>query len=71
MFSTIAMFNINSGLLISWSFFYFLLGTYGSDGKAYNEGDPGSTPGSGGSPGEENGNPLQKSCLENPMDGGF
>ena len=27
-------------------------------------------PGSGRSPGEGNGNPLQDSCLENPMDGG-
>ena len=27
-------------------------------------------PGSGGSPGEGNGNPLQKSCLENSLDGG-
>ena len=27
-------------------------------------------PGSGRSPGEGNGNPLQHSCLENPMDGG-
>jgi len=27
-------------------------------------------PGSGRSPGEGNGNPLQYSCLENPMDGG-
>ena len=44
----------------------------GSDGKAsaYNEGDPGSIPGSGRSSGEGNGNPLQYSCLENPMDGG-
>ena len=44
----------------------------GSDGKtfAYNVGDPGSIPGSGGSPGESNGTPLQYSCLENPMDGG-
>ena len=42
----------------------------GSDGKAsaYNAGDPGSIPGSGRSPGEGNGNPLQYSCLENPMD---
>ena len=41
------------------------------DGKsAYNVGDPGSIPGSGRSPGEGNGNPLQYSCLENPMDGG-
>ena len=44
----------------------------GSDGKAsaYNAGDPGSIPGSGRSPGEGNGNPLQYSCLENSMDGG-
>ena len=32
--------------------------------------DVGSIPGSGRSPGEENGNPLQYSCLENPMDRG-
>ena len=30
--------------------------------------DPGSIPGSGRSPGEGNGNPLQYSCLENSMD---
>ena len=36
--------------------------------SAYNEGDPGSIPGLGKSPGEGNGNPLQYSCLENPMD---
>ena len=43
-----------------------------SDGKAsaYNAGDPGSIPGLGRSPGERNGNPLQYSCLENPMDRG-
>ena len=33
-------------------------------------GDPGSIPGSGSSPGEVNGNPLQYSCLENLMDRG-
>ena len=38
--------------------------------SAYNEGDPGSIPGLGRSPGEGNGNPLQYSCLENPMDRG-
>ena len=32
--------------------------------------DPGSVPGLGSSPGEGNGNPLQYSCLENPMDRG-
>ena len=39
----------------------------GSDGKepACNAGDPGLIPGSGRSPGEENGHPLQYSCLEN------
>ena len=35
-----------------------------------NAGDVGSIPGSGRSPGGENGNPLQYSCLENPMDRG-
>ena len=38
--------------------------------SAYNAGDPGSMPGSGRSPGRGNGNPLQYSCLENPMDRG-
>ena len=33
-------------------------------------GDMSSIPGSGRSPGEGNGNPLQYSCLENPMDRG-
>ena len=34
--------------------------------SACNAGDPGSIPGLGRSPGEENGSPLQYSCLENP-----
>ena len=38
--------------------------------SVYNTGDPGLIPGSGSSPGEGNGYPLQYSCLENPMDGG-
>ena len=44
----------------------------GSDGKesACSEGDLGSIPGLGRSPGEGNGNPLQCSCLENSMDRG-
>ena len=37
---------------------------------AYNMGELGSIPGSGKSSGEGNGNPLQYSCLENPMDRG-
>ena len=35
-----------------------------------NVGDLGSIPGLGRSPGGGHGNPLQRSCLENPMDGG-
>ena len=44
----------------------------GSHGKesSCNAGDLGSILGSGKSPGEGNGNPLQYSCLEKPMDGG-
>jgi len=49
-----------------------LLGIYrsDSDGKesAYNAEDWGLIPGSGRSPGEGNGNPLQYSCLPDPMD---
>ena len=44
----------------------------GSNGKesACNAGDHGSIPGSGKSPGEGNGNPLQCFCLDNSMDRG-
>ena len=44
----------------------------GSDGKesVCSEGDLDSIPGSGRSPGEQNGSPLQYSCLGNPMDRG-
>ena len=44
----------------------------GLDGKesACNAENLSSIPGSGRSPGEENGNPLQYSCLKNPMDRG-
>ena len=44
----------------------------GSDGKesACSVGNPGLIPGFERSPGEENGNPLQYSGLENPMDRG-
>ena len=44
----------------------------GSEGKASacNAGDQGLIPGLGRSPGKGNGNPLQYSCLENPMDRG-
>ena len=42
-------------------------GGSGSKESAHSAGEPGSIPGSGRSPGEGNGNPLQYSCLENPM----
>ena len=50
---------------------YLLLIPGGSEvnASACSAGDPGSIPGSGISPGEGNGNPLQYSWLENPMDG--
>ena len=58
------------GVIKSWTLPSDKIG--GSDGKgsACNAGDLGLIPGSGRSPGEGNGNPLQYSCLENPMDGG-
>ena len=37
-----------------------------SKASAYNAGDLGSIPGSGRSPGNGNGNPLQYPCLDNP-----
>ena len=52
---------------------HYLPGLPGSsDGKesACNAGDPGSIPRLGSSPAEENGSPLQYSCLENSMDRG-
>ena len=48
----------------------FSLSLSNSKGSACNVGDLGSIPGWGRSPGEGNGNLLQHSCLENPMDGG-
>ena len=60
--------------ILEWIAVTFSRGDFpgGSVGKVsvYNVGDPGSIPGSGRSPGEGNGNRLQFSCLENPMDGG-
>ena len=60
---------------VTWnndSLYHFLGFPGGLDGKesACSAGDLGSIPGSGRSPGEGNSNPLQYSCLENPMDGG-
>ena len=50
---------------------YELLYIYSDSKKsAYNAEEPGLILGLGRPPGEGNGNPLQYSCLENPMDGG-
>ena len=43
---------------------------FAMQGTTYNAVDEGSIPGLGRSPGEGNGNPLQYSCLGNPMDRG-
>ena len=43
---------------------------FSSKESAYDGGDTGLVPESGRSPGEGNGNPLQYSCLGNPMDRG-
>ena len=54
-----------------WVTFTFTLGfphTSVGEESTCSAGDPDSTPGWGRSPGEENGNPLQYSCLENPID---
>ena len=62
----------NNQLQNSPHLYIFYLGGFpgGSVGKvsAYNVGDPGLILGLGRFPGEGNGNPLQYSCLENPMD---
>ena len=65
--------TLHMDLILANTYLTGIKGFPGSwDGKesAYNAGDLGSIPGSGKSPGEGNGNPLQYSCLENPMDGG-
>ena len=62
------MLDINSLLLLSLHLGF----PGGSNGKesAWNAGDQGLIPGLGRSPGEGNGDQLQYSCLENPMDRG-
>ena len=73
---------MTSGPIISWQIdgetvetvTDFILGGFpgGSEVKAsaWNAGDLGLIPGLGRSLREGNGNPLQYSCLENPMEGG-
>ena len=64
--NTVALGPISISGVTPWDF------PGGSDGKAsvYNAGDLGLIPGSGRSPGEGNGNPLQYYCLENLPDRG-
>ena len=62
-----------AGITVLFKVLYCKMGfPGGSDSKepACSTGDPGSILGSGRSSGEGNGNPLQYSCLEHPMDGG-
>ena len=61
-------FSCHSSILVPFMCFF----PGGSDGKetTCDAGDLGFVPGSARSPGEGNGNPLQYSCLENPMDRG-
>ena len=63
-------FKADSFSILIYSLYAPLIFPGGGKASAYNAGDLGSNPGLGKSPGEGNGNPLQYSCLENPMDGG-
>ena len=71
--SDLCFFCVSETSLYIWKFLVEVLvmdfpGASDSKASAYTEGDPGSIPGSGRSPGEGNGKPPQYSCLENPMD---
>ena len=54
-------------ICLAWEWNEYVFSSVGKE-SACNAGDPGSLPGWGGSPGDGNGNPVQYSCLENPMD---
>ena len=71
-YSPITSWQIDGETMERVTDFIFLGFPDGSAGKesTCNAGDPGSIPGSGKSPGEGNGYPLQYSCLESPMDRG-
>ena len=53
-----------------WEQIWFFFGSSDDKDSACNAGDMGLTPGLGRYTGKGNGNPLQYSCLENPMDRG-
>ena len=66
-------FASSSYMLYFWVILIYLLGFPSASevkASACNVGDLGLIPGSGRSPGEGNGNPLEYSCLGNSMDGG-
>ena len=65
----LTIFMLGKDIVKSFYYFYreFSCSSVSKE-SACNSGDLGSIPGSGRSPGEENDNPLQYSCLENPMD---
>ena len=69
---SISLFRVLPALIgVSWCLGVVLIPWWLSgEESTYNAGDLGSTPGSGRSPGDGNGNPLQYSCLGNPMDTG-
>ena len=58
------------GLIVCCDVSQVALGVKNLPDYAGDESDTGSLPGSGRFPGVGNGNPLQYSCLENPMDRG-
>ena len=58
------------GWLCNYIICHWILVLLFANESTCNVGDAGSIPGSGRSPGDGNGNPLQYSCLENPMDRG-
>ena len=78
--SLLLMWSLSASALLAFGLDGYVLGTIlymvgfpcGSDGKesSCNAGDPGSVPGLRRSHGEENGYPLQYSCLETSMDRG-
>ena len=71
LFSLLKVLKMNEYWFCQLPFLYLGLsgGSYGKE-SACNTGDLGLIPVLGRSPGEGTGNPLQYSCLENPMDGG-
>ena len=66
----VAIWNDTFSLLVPHLYLSYFPGGSNSKASVYNVRDLGLIPGLGRFPGEGNGNPLQYSCLENPMDRG-